>query len=376
MIIKRDIAPNIKEILSQGKVAIIYGARQTGKTTLSRQIAEEFSSEYLYLNADEPDIDEALTGKTSTELKNYIGDAKVLVIDEAQRITNIGLTLKLLHDTMPELKIIATGSSSFELANKVSEPLTGRSITFTLYPLSLKEISQKYESKIERGRIIGQILQYGLYPDIFLSAKASAPQYLANLVENYLYKDLFEFGEIQNADLVRNLLEALALQVGSEVSLNELANLLNVRKETVKRYIELLEKAFVIFRLRPLVRNKRNEIGTYRKVYFYDVGIRNALIGDYNEVDSRKDTGALWENFCIVERMKYNQAKNRFPNSFFWRNYTGAEVDYVEEYQSEMSAYEFKFKRDNAKLPKAFAESYSNSTFQIVNKKNFEQLWN
>lgn len=372
---KRDVENQIQKVLEMGKIAILYGARQTGKTTLATHLAKSYpNGEVLYLSCDEPDIDQALTGKTSTELKSFIGDNKLIIIDEAQRVADIGLTLKLLHDSFPGLKIIVTGSSSLELANKVSEPLTGRSVCLKLYPLSIRELMQKF-SGVELKRILGEILRFGAYPEVVETAKADVVPLLENITQNYLYKDLLEFGEIKNSDLVRNLLQVLALQLGNEVSLSELSILLSVRKNTIKKYLELLEKAFIIYRLKPLARNKRNEVGKFKKVYFYDLGIRNMLIGNLNPMNLRNDVGALWENFCINERMKYLQFKRIPANTYFWRNYYGAEVDFIEEWAGEIRGYEFKWKKGRFTRPKAFLESYENSDVKLINMDGVEKLW-
>ncbi len=374
--IKRDIEKKVEKTLEMGKIAVIYGARRTGKTTLSKHLMEKLSKgSYLYLNCDEPDIDEALTNKTSTELKSYIGDYRFLVIDEAQRVKNIGLTLKLIADNYSEMKIIATGSSSFELANGVNEPLTGRAFFLKLYPFSINELSRKYDD-IELKRLLEEFLRYGTYPDVIGVAKVNVEVLLHDLVDNYLYKDILKFNRLKNDDLIRNLLEALALQVGSEVSLNELSKLLGVDIKTVKRYIQLLEKAFVVYRLRPLARNRRNEVGKFKKVYFYDVGIRNALLNNTNKLRLRNDVGMIWENFCVTERYKYLQSKDKFVESYFWRNYAGGEVDFIEESGGEIRGFEFKWQKDSFTKPKAFFENYPNAIdIKLINKDNFNDLW-
>jgi len=375
MIINRSIQPHILKALEQKKVVIIYGPRQVGKTTLAHQIAQQFSAgtEYLYLNCDEPDIEQALHDKTSTQLKNFIGAYSLIVIDEAQRVTNIGLTIKLIHDTFPNVRIIATGSSSFDLANQVSEPLTGRSRVFTLYPLSLQELASQY-SDLELQRLIPDLLRYGSYPEIVTTAKAEIEPLLQNLSQNYLYKDVLSFSDIRQPDTIKNLLKALAFQVGNEVSLNELASLIGVDKKTVEKYLQILEQAFIIHRLSPLSKNQRNEISSFRKIYFTDLGMRNSIIGNISELEFRQDVGQLWENFAINERLKFHQAQQQFPNFYFWRNYHGAEIDLVEEYQGCLQAFEFKYNRTSFTKPKAFMEGYHPESCQLVNKEKFRLL--
>lgn len=369
----RGIENQIKSTLQLGKVAIIYGARQVGKTTLAKKIASQSypDSEFRYLNCDEPDVVESLSGKNSVELASIIGQNKVLIIDEAQRVENIGITIKILHETFPDLKIIVTGSSSIDLANRIVEPLTGRSFEFQLYPLSIKEILGK-QGRETLNRDLDNLLIFGSYPEVFSHDIGTKILLLNNISTNYLYKDIFKFQEIKNPDLVRNILQALAYQVGSEVSLNELATRFEVDKKTIKRYLELLEKAFIIYRLRPLARNRRNEVGKFSKYYFYDLGIRNSLIGNFNPLNVRDDIGALWENFSIIERLKLNQSKNIFPNYYFWRNYSGSEIDFIEEWGGVLNAFEFKYSpMKKANLPTPFATDYPNNSFKVINSMNF-----
>jgi len=372
MLIKRTLQKHIEKLLFKEKVIIIYGARQVGKTTLVREIQKKYSEKSLYLNCDEPDIRNSLVNKTSTELKNILGNNKFVVIDEAQRVENIGLTLKLIADNFPDIQIIATGSSSFELSNKISEPLTGRKYEFYLYPFSWQELSQKYSS-LELNRLLENRIIFGMYPEIINKPDESEIN-LKSITKSYLYKDVLQFQEIKNSDLLYKLLQALALQIGNEVSYNGLANLLEIDKKTVSRYIRILEQAFVIFRLNPFGRNLRTELKKMRKIYFYDTGIRNALINNLNPLNLRTDTGALWENFIISERIKFNnQQKN--ANIYFWRTRQKQEIDYIEEYDGNLFAYEFKWNNGKKiKAPKSWIENYKDAEFQVVTPKNFQDF--
>jgi len=368
-IIKRKIQESIEKTLFKGKIVVVYGARQVGKTTLVREILKKYPEKSVYLNCDEPDIREAFLDKTSTEIKAYLGDKKLVVLDEAQRVRDIGLTLKLIADNFPEMQVIATGSSSFDLSNKIAEPLTGRSFEFLLFPFSLDEIRQVY-SDLEIQRVIEQRMVFGMYPEIFFSG-VEAERKLKNLSRNYLFKDIFEFQNIKNSEAVEKLLSALALQVGNEVSYNELAQTIGVDKNTVAHYIQILEKAFIIFRLRPFSRNLRNELKKLRKIYFVDTGIRNAIINNLNPLNLRQDTGSLWENFIISERMKQNTNRELSKNAFFWRTREGREIDYLEEGGGKLDGFEIKWTEEKFKAPKIFSESYPESRIQLVNKNNF-----
>ncbi|MCL4392577.1 ATP-binding protein [Patescibacteria group bacterium] len=300
---KRLIQNRIENNLFKKKAIIIYGARQVGKTTLVKKIQEKYNKNSLYLNADEPDIRYSLENKTSTEIKRIIGDNTFLIIDEAQRVNNIGLTLKLIIDNFPLVQVIATGSSSFELSNSISEPLTGRKFEFHLYPLSIEEILEK-KTNIEVTRLLEDMLIFGMYLEIVSGSILDSQIKIEEIASSYLFKDILQFQNIRNSEVLTKLLQSLALQIGSEVSYNKLASLLNIDKDTVSRYIQILEKAFIIFSLKPYRRNLRKEIGKLRKIYFYDLGIRNAIMKNFNVLSLRQYTGALWENFVISERIK------------------------------------------------------------------------
>lgn len=373
MLIKRTIQKQIEKSLFNNKIVIIYGARQTGKTTLVKLIQKKYSEQSAYFNCDEPDIRAALAGKTSTEIKSFFGDKKLIILDEAQRVKNIGLSLKLMADNFPKTQIIATGSSSFELSNKIKEPLTGRKYEFHLYPFSIGELNSVY-SDLEINRLLGRMMIFGMYPAIALVGGDAQEKELKELIKSYLYKDALQYQNIKNPEILEKLLQALALQIGNEVSYNELANLLGIDKNTVANYIRILEQAFIVFRLNPFSRNLRNELKKMRKIYFYDVGARNALINNLNPLDLRQDAGVLWENFIISERMKRNNNSNFEVNSYFWRTRQGQEIDYLEEVGGKISAYEFKWKQNKWQPPKAFIESYPQSKHQLINKENYKQF--
>lgn len=367
---RRLLQKNIEKALFKKKIIIIYGARQVGKTTLVKDIQEKYGDSSLYLNADEPDIRASLEEKSSTEIFKLFGNKNFIIIDEAQRIKNIGLTLKLIIDNNPDIQVIATGSSSFELSNSISEPLTGRKFEFHLYPLSVQELEEKYSS-LELNRILENLLLYGMYPEVINLSVDEAKKRIEEISKSYLFKDILQFQDIRNSDVLEKLLQALALQLGNEVSYNELANLLGIDKDTVSRYIQLLEKAFIIFTLKPYSKNLRKELGKLRKVYFYDLGIRNSVINNFNKLNLRTDVGALWENFLISERIKYNNNATRIVNTYFWRTYDKKEIDYIEEESGKLNAFEFKYSEDKYKKPLEFLKTYKDSALKLINKNNY-----
>jgi len=374
MLITRKIQKKAEKALFKGKIVIIYGPRQVGKTTLVKQIKEKYSDGSAYFNCDEPDIREALTNKTSTELREFLNldRKKMIVLDEAQRVKNIGITLKLIVDNFPEIQVIATGSSSFDLANEISEPLTGRKNEFFLYPFSLEELGQIY-SEIEVDRLLENRMIFGMYPEIILK-KDDLEKSLKSLVQSYLYKDVLQYQNIKNPEILGKLLQALALQVGNEVSYNELAGTVGVDKNTIASYIQILEKAFIIFRLNPYSRNLRSEIKKLRKIYFYDNGVRNALINNLNPLNLRQDQGALWENFILSERVKYNNNNALDKNLYFWRTKQKQEIDFLEESNGALSAFELKWQKDKFNIPKAFSDAYPGVKVDLVNRKNYRKF--
>lgn len=368
--INRKIEKNIVENLFKGKVIIIYGARQVGKTTLVKKIADDYKSQSGYFNCDLISVQDALSILEANRIKNFLGDHNIIILDEAQRIKNIGPTLKILIDTYPELQIIATGSSSFDLANEINEPLTGRKIVFNLFPLSVEEIMGDngflyIDSKLEK------ILRYGTYPDVFFSEDKEAASKLEEIASSYLFKDILSFDKIKKSSIIVKLLQLLALQVGSEVSYNELASKLGINRITVEKYIDILEQCFILFRINSFSRNLRNEISKSIKIYFYDLGVRNILIKNLNPLDIRNDAGFLWENFCILERIKRNKYNNIFANYYFWRTYDQKEIDFIEERDGKLFAYEFKLNREHSKAPSIFLETYKNSQYQTINRENY-----
>lgn len=374
MMIPREIEEKIQGKFFKKKIIIIYGARQVGKTTLVKNLLKKYSKQSLYLNCDELDIRNALTDKTSTEIKAFLGENKLIVLDEAQRVRNIGLTLKLIVDNFPELQIVATGSSSFELSNKIIEPLTGRKIEFHLYPLSYNELRNYYVSDLELRRNLERRIIYGMYPETVLHSGDEEREVIKNITSSYLYKDILAFQNIKNPEVLEKLLQALALQLGNEVSYNELSQIVGVDKNTVSNYIQILEKAFIIYRLSPFSRNIRNELKKLRKIYFWDTGVRNALINNFNTLDLRQDTGALWENFLINERIKNNCNKNKDFNKYFWRTHNQQELDYIEEDSGKIHAFEFKWKKQKFRPPSLFVNSYKESTVELIHNENFEKF--
>ncbi|MDR1453032.1 MAG: ATP-binding protein [Candidatus Margulisbacteria bacterium] len=374
MMIIRSIKKQIDKTLYKGKVVIIYGARRTGKTTLAKAILkeqEQLGKKTHYINCELLDAKRSLETTNEKLLKNYLGSNDIVVLDEAQNIENIGLILKIIVDTYPEIQIIATGSSSFDLSGKISEPLTGRKRAFILYPFSMLEI-QNNSGFHEASAQLARALVYGMYPPVYSLPDKETRLDLLEIASSYLYKDVLAFTQIKNSKVLIELLELLALQVGNEVSYSEIAQKLGVSNHTVKKYIDLLEKCFVVFPLRSFSRNLRNEINKSQKIYFYDLGIRNAIIQNFNQLNLRPDRGALWENFCIIERLKHNQAKEIFANKYFWRMYSGQEIDYIEEKDGELTCYEFKHNSDaRVKRPTIFLEKYQAQSFAVINSGNW-----
>ncbi len=373
--VHRSLEERIQQVLFKKKVVIIYGARQVGKTTLVQSLTGEYKNSTLYLNGDDSDIREILSNPGAVKLKPIIGSHKIVVIDEAQRISEIGLVLKIIHDNFKNIQLIATGSSAFELANKVQEPLTGRKFEFYLYPFSFGEMSG-FHSYLTEKRSLEQRMVYGYYPDIVLN-DSMEEKLLRSLASSYLYKDLLMLDQIQKPALLEKLLKSLALQIGSEVSYNELAKQVGSDKGTVEKYIDLLEKVYIIFRLNGFNRNVRNELKKGKKIYFYDNGIRNAILSNFLPLSSRTDTGPLWENFIISERLKYNSNNDFSCESYFWRTTQQQEIDYIEEIHGQLSAYEFKWKfNPNQRyfLSKTFSTAYPNSSFKVISPENMHEF--
>lgn len=372
MKIKRALFSTIKDKLSStNKIIILYGARQVGKTTLINEVLDTFPGRSLRINADELKYLDILSSRNLNKIRSLVDGYDVLFIDEAQRIPDIGLSLKIMHDQLPQLRVVATGSSSFDLANKVQEPLTGRAWTFNLFPISFLELAQHYNS-FELGELLEQGLIYGLYPEqLSIVNHNEKYQHLKELATSYLYRDTLELVHIKHAGKLHDLLRLLAFQVGSLVSLNELATSLNISKGTVSSYIHLLEKAFIIFKLKGYSRNLRKEITKMDKIYFYDLGVRNMVIDNLQPLANRNDQGALWENFLILERRKLLAYRFRNANTYFWRTYTGAELDYLEERDAALFGYEFKFNSKTPGAPKTWISTYPEAVYACVNKETY-----
>ena len=368
--IERELQSVIEGKLFKGKAIIIMGPRQVGKTTLLNQLSEKIKIPILVLNCDEPEVRELLTDANSVKLQLLIGSHKIVMIDEAQRVKNIGLTLKLIIDNFKDVQLIVTGSSSLELGNEINEPLTGRKFEYTLFPLSSKELIKEKGFLTEKQMFESRII-YGSYPDVINSPQDSK-ELLMNIAESYLYKDLLSLQDIRKPALLEKLLIALALQIGSEVSYNEVAQTIHSDHKTVEKYIDLLEKCFVIFRLNAFSRNLRTELKKSKKIYFCDNGIRNAVLQNFSPLSLRADVGALWENYFISERLKSNNYSIRFVNSYFWRTTQQQEIDLIEEADGQISAYEMKWNENKTNsFPQSFLKSYNIKEAVTVTPKNY-----
>ena len=370
----RDIQQPINQWLHRNEILIIYGARQVGKTTMLSELFGK-RKDAIILNCERIDIADILESKRLPEIKLLFGDKKIVALDEAQKVQDIGSVLKLIYDDDSfNHKIIATGSSSFELANKISEPLTGRNVRFKLFPLSLNEINCHKDWLWTRENL-GQLLVFGSYPGIIDLSPVIKNKKLLDLASDYLFRDVLRYQNLRNPSLLRKLLKALALQIGSQVSYHELSNMLGVSSVTVEKYIDLLEKCFVIFSVSSFSRNLRNEIRKSQKYYFYDNGIRNALIASFGNLENRLDTGALWENFCVSERVKFNDIHRPGASLYFWRTYDGAEIDLVEDFNGEFTIFEFKWKpKRSFRFPASFTNTYNPVRSTLVTRENWLEL--
>lgn len=366
----RDLAANLEVKLHKGKVIVLIGPRQVGKTTLINSILKD--KEYLFLDGDDNTVTETLANANTEILKSIIGNHKYIFIDEVQRIPNIGLKLKIIVDQIKDVQVIVSGSSSLDINNVMQEPLTGRKFEFHMFPVSWKEFENSVGYMTAQQQLEIRLL-YGMYPDVINNLGAEY-EILKNLVSSYLYKDILALAGIRKSEVLEKILRALALQVGSEVSYNEIAQLVGVDKNTVNNYIDLLEKSFVIFRLTSFSKNIRNEIKANKKIYFYDNGVLNMLIGNFNALEFRQDKGALWENFLVSERMKQLSYTQSIAKPYFWRTTTQQKIDYIEINSDKVSAFEFKWATTKkAKLPKSFSDAY-NPSFLVVNKDNFREF--
>lgn len=371
--ITRILENSITGLLGSDKAIIVMGARQVGKSTLLNTLLSSLDG-VMWMNGDDPDIQQLFSQMTSTRIRAILGNSHILVIDEAQRIADIGLRLKLITDQVKGVQVIATGSSSFELANKLNEPLTGRKREFRMFPLTFSEMVA-HTNFLEESRMIPHRLVYGYYPEV-VSGPGDERIVLKELADSYLYRDILSLEGIGKPDKLTRLLQALAYQIGSQVSYNEIGRLVGLDSKTVERYIDILEKSYIIFRLGSFSRNLRNELKSSRKIYFWDLGIRNAVIGNLAQVENRTDVGALWENYCIAERMKQLSYKASFASSWFWRTQQQKEIDYLEEEDGHLQAFEFKWNNHKARTrcPASFASAYPDVPFQVITPQNVDEF--
>ncbi len=370
IMIVRTIKNTISSKLFKGKTIILIGARQVGKTTLIREILR--GSDFLFLDGDDPLVRERLTNPNTKEIESIIGNSKIVFIDEAQRIENIGLTAKIIHDQFKAVQLIMSGSSAFELRNQMNEPLTGRKFEYFLFPVSYEEY-EKSIGYLDAARDLENRLIYGFYPDV-INNTGEEREILNEITQSYLFKDILSFANIKKPEILEKILQALAFQVGSEVSYNEIAQLTGVDKNTVSSYIHLLELSYIIYPLTSFSRNLRNEIKTNRKFYFYDNGIRNALIQNFNPIGLRNDVGVLWENFLMAERLKRNHYHRQYCNSYFWRTKQQQEIDYVEESDGKIKGFEFKWNpKAKASIPSNFVTTYQ-ADVKVVTRDNFRDF--
>jgi hypothetical protein len=371
MYIRQKQFDNLANSLSPGKVVVIYGPRRTGKTTLIQQFLQGMGEPYLLVSGEDITVQGYLASQSIEKLTSFVGAKHLLVVDEAQKIPNVGLNLKLIVDHIPHMRVIATGSSSFDLARSVGEPLTGRKTTLKLFPLAQMEIGQ-IEHRHQTVANLESRLIYGAYPEVVLSPDIRQREsYLREIVASYLYKDVLELDGIRQAAKIGRLLQMIALQVGKEVSFTELGTGLGMNTKTVERYLDLLEKAFVVRRFSGFSRNLRSEIVKNSRYYFLDNGIRNALINNFNLLDLRNDVGQLWENYLVMERLKKQEYLGEPANNYFWRTYEQQEIDLVEERGGKLCGYEMKWGAAEAKPPKAWLKAYPQATWQMVNRQNY-----
>ncbi len=372
---QRDVKAKFLEWIETDEILIIYGPRQAGKTTFMKMMFED-NKDAIIFNCELNPVRQVLESKDIFQFRLLFGDKKIVALDEAQKITDIGSILKIIYDELKnDYKVIVTGSSSFDLSNKIIEPLTGRNIKFRILPLSLNEINSG-KGWLYVKENLNQFLVFGSYPGIINIEPQKKIVKLLELESDYLYKDILVHEKLKNSSLIRKLLQSLALQVGSMVSVNELAQQVRIASQTVEKYLDLLEKTFVIYSLSSFSTNLRNELKKSRKYYFYDLGIRNAIINNFNPVPGRNDTGVLWENFCINEMIKKNNLRDQPSNLYFWRTYDGAEIDLIEEINGSLKAYEIKWNTGRkVKLPESFRNHYNVSDYQVITPENFQDFF-
>jgi len=375
MLIERILTNKVYNALQQGKVTILYGPRQVGKTTLLSQLSENLSAPYLQVNGDQLKYREVLSSADSGKLGELIGDNEILIIDEAQRVPNIGLNLKIIVDHFPKVKVLVIGSASLDLASKISEPLTGRKKTFMLYPVSYQEV-ENWQGSFEARQQLERWLIFGTYPEaLTIESREQRENYLAELASSYLYQDILDFGGVKKSDKIVSLLRLLAFQIGQEVAISELASGIDLDRVTVEKYLDLLEKSFVVYRVGGFSRNLRKEITKTSRYYFYDNGVRNALIENFNDLKLRNDKGQLWENFLFTERLKLNQNLDRRANYYFWRTYDQKEIDLIEEREGRIYGFEFKWQGEmRQSVKKEFACAYKDARVETINQANFRDF--
>lgn len=368
--IKRYFSP-LEPLLEPNKVLVIYGPRRAGKTTILRELTENTSLKYRFDSGENIRVQEVLGFNDEEKIKEYAQGYDLIVIDEAQQIPSIGRGLKILVDSVPRIKVVVSGSSSFELANQIGEPLVGRKKTLTLFPFSQLELSESFNPHDLKARL-EEFLIYGSYPEVYLAdTKEKKISFLHDISDSYLLKDILALDGVKKSKTLIDLVRLLALQIGNEVSVTELANELGANTHTIEKYLDILEKGFVIVSLGALKRNLRNEIRGKKKYYFYDTGVRNAVLSQFNDLSSRNDVGALWENFIFIEHLKKHSYQQKYANLYYWRTYDQKEIDLIEEYDGIFHAYEFKWNKGAGGSPKIFLDSYKNSKFEIVNKENY-----
>ncbi len=366
----RYLRERIEKRIGSGKAIVVIGPRQVGKTTLIETILN--AKDYLLLDGDDPKTRTLLTEPNTEQIRTILGKHKIVFIDEAQRIDGIGLTMKIITDRFKDIQLFTSGSSSFDLSNKINEPLTGRKWEYQLFPISWEEF-ENHHGFLNAEQQLENRLLFGFYPDV-LNNVGDEISILRNLVNSYLYKDILSYSDVRKPEVLDKLVQALALQVGSEVNYSELAQMVNVDKNTVGKYIDILEKGYIIFKLGSFSRNVRNEIKTNKKIYFFDNGVRNMVIGNFNPIELRTDKGALWENFLISERVKQIEYKQSLARIYFWRTKQQQEVDFVEDNGGTISGFEFKWKKKkNTRLPRTFTESY-NAQSKVIDRENFREF--
>jgi uncharacterized protein len=371
MILERILKNALQKTLVGGKVNVIYGARRVGKTFLIKELVNHLVLNTLWINGEDIQYQEILKNRSVENYKRLLREKELLIIDEAQVIPQIGSILKLMVDELPELKIIASGSSAFDLSNKLGEPLVGRAYWYELFPLAQCELKH-HETLVETTSKLNERLIYGSYPEVYTSiTDETKALYLRNLVTDYLLKDILNFDGIRNSAKIFDLLKLIAFQIGKEVSIQEIGTQLGMSKNTVEKYLDLLEKVYVIKKIGGFSGNLRKEITKSSRWFFWDTGIRNAVINDFRPVHSRNDIGGLWENYLMIERLKKNAYQNSFKHNFFWRTYDQQEIDCIEIKNQQIEAYEFKWGTSGAKVPKAFEKAYPDATFNCINRANY-----